>query len=865
LVVVESPAKARTIEKYLGRGFKVAASVGHVVDLPRKELGVDIENDFKPSYEVMPEKKKAVSALKNAAKDADEIFLAPDPDREGEAIAWHIANLLRKSGRPMRRMLINEITRPAVLKAIEEAGDIDQNRFEAQQARRVLDRLVGYLISPMLSKKFRQGLSAGRVQSVALRLVVERERAIRSFEAKEYWSIEARLEAEDPPEFKARLVAISGKGLEPPEKFDRDNNAFVAIDDKKHTHIPDEDSAARIVEALSGRPFVVHDVDKQERRRNPLPPFITSTLQQEAARKLGFTAKKTMTIAQRLYEGQDVGEGAVGLITYMRTDSPRIANEAADMIRGHIKAVYGDKFLPDRARMYKSRKGAQEAHEAIRPTSTERTPEAVKPHVDKDMHRLYELIFQRAVASQMKPAVYDQTTVEIPVGEYLFRAGGRVIKFKGFLAVYEEAQDEDVEKSEDMPLPPLNPGDKLKANEIVPEKHITKAPPRFTEASLVKELEERGIGRPSTYASILSTIQDRKYVEKQKRRFAPTELGERVTKVLLKAFPDILEVEFTARMENNLDKVEDGEENWVNLLRRFYGPFSERLAQAPGIIEDARQEKPTDIPCPLCGKELMIRWSKQGEFLGCSGYPECRFTSDFTRDDNREIKMVKRPEDEDAGIACEKCGKPMVIKRTRKDGSEFLGCSGYPKCKNTMDFIRDEQGKIEVTDGPRQEDTGISCEKCGKPMVIRKTRRDGREFLGCSGYPKCKNTGDFLRDGDGKIRMVVPGDEGEPCRKCGSPTILKRGRYGTYWACDNTACEKSKAKASKKAPAKKKEPEPLPDEPPCEKCGKPMVRKTGRYGPFIACSGYPECKNIRKKKDGKAKSSEKAESGNQAS
>ncbi len=874
LVIVESPAKAKTIEKYLGKDFKVKASVGHLVDLPRKSLGVDVEKDFKPDYEVMPEKKKTAAELKKAAKSADEIYLAPDPDREGEAIAWHIARLLSESNKPMKRVLINEITKPAVTKAIEQAGEIDENRFNAQQARRVLDRLVGYQISPIISKKFKTGLSAGRVQSVALRLVVEREKAIRSHTPREYWSIDARLSKGSPPAFTARLVSIDGKSLEVPERFDKDNNAFIPLDLEKYTFIPDGDTAQKIVNTVSKKPFAAKEVIKQERKRNPPPPFITSSLQQEAARKLGFTAKKTMTTAQRLYEGMDVGEGAVGLITYMRTDSTRVADPALQMVRDYIRQNFGDKFLPDKPRSYKSKGGAQEAHEAIRPTSMDRTPDKVAPFLERDQLRLYELIFLRFAASQMEPAVYDQTTVDMPVNGYLFRATGRVIKFKGFLAVYEEAQDDDAESGEDRELPPLKEGDKLELEELVPEQHFTKPPPRFTEASLVRELEERGIGRPSTYAQILSTIQERKYVEKEQRRFYPTSLGEMINSILVAAFPDIMDVGFTAQMENDLDKVEEGQRDWVALLKSFYEPFSRRLTQASRIIDEMQQE-PTDLECPLCGRELMVKLARKGEFLGCSGYPECPYTTDFERDDKGDIipsetstlekpcpkcgrplqirqgkqgefvgcsgypecnytadverdeqgkaRIIERQE-EDTGISCDKCGRPMVIKRTRKGNREFLACSGYPECKNARDFKRDEDGKIIVLERPEEEDTGIKCEQCGKTLVIKRARRSGKEFLACPGYPDCKNAKDFIRNEDGTVRPVEVGDEAGTCEACGRPLVLKRGRYGTFWACSgypdcniivgsdgkqtqksakSTAKKTSKKSASKKSAAKK--------------------------------------------------------------
>ncbi len=898
LVIVESPAKAKTIEKYLGKDYMVAASVGHVMDLPKKSLGVDLEKDFAPSYEVLPEKKKTVSKLKLAAKDSEEIYLAPDPDREGEAIAWHLYEILKKTGKPMKRVRVNEITRQAVIKAIGDAGELDRNRYEAQQARRVLDRLVGYLISPLLSKKLKGSLSAGRVQSVALRLVVERERAIRAFQPQEYWSVEALLAASAPPEFKAKLAQIKGKSVETPgERFN----------DKKHVFIRDEKEAKKIVEAVSSEPFIVGSVSRSERRRHPPPPFITSTLQQDAARKLGFTAKKTMMLAQRLYEGQDVGDGPVGLITYMRTDSPRVADQAIDMVRTHIHDVYGPEYLPRSPRTFKSKKTAQEAHEAIRPTVMKYTPEVVKDRLDPDMARLYELIYLRFLASQMRAAMYDQTSVDVPVGDYLFRAGGRVLKFKGFLAVYEEAADEDAEKEGDMALPPLNDGDRLDMREIIPERHFTKPPPRFTEASLVRELEEKGIGRPSTYAQTLSTIQDRKYVEKEQKRFHATPLGERITDILVAAFPEVMEVGFTAQMEADLDKIEEGDEDWIRLLRRFYGPFSTRLDEARKILDEMKNETPTDLPCPVCGNELMIKWSKKGEFLGCSGYPECKFTTDFDRDEKgevvprqKEIVQLDVPcpqcggplqiregrkgefvgcsaypdctftsdftrseageielseqNSRDTDVVCDKCGKPMAIKKTRQGGREFLACTGYPKCKNAKDFEIGEDGKIIIIERKTGE-TDIKCDKCQRPMAIKVARRTGKEFLACTGYPKCKNAKDFERDKEGNIRVLSPGDEGEACENCGKPMVAKRGRSGLYWACtDYPDCKTTKAiGGGELAPAAKKSapkagPELLPDEPVCEKCGSPMVRRQGRFGPFIACSGYPACKNIRKKK-----------------
>jgi len=874
LVIVESPAKAKTIAKYLGKGYQVKASVGHVVDLPRKDLGVDLAHDFAPTYEVMPEKKKVVAELIKAAKGVKEIILAPDPDREGEAIAWHIADLLGGKDKQIRRMLINEITKTGVQQALASAGELNRDLFDAQQARRILDRLVGYKISPLF-RKVRRGLSAGRVQSVAVRLVVDRENAIRAFKQQEYWSIAAQLSAKLPPEFKARLVAIDGKALELPERFDREKNIYIPLDKQKNTHIPNEAVASSILEAISNRPFVIEEVNRGERKRNPPPPFITSTLQQDAARKLGLSAKRIMTLAQRLYEGIEIGdEGAVGLITYMRTDSPRVANQALEMVREFIAKTYGKEFLPSQPRFYKSKKSAQDAHEAIRPTSLDRTPNQVKQWLDQDAYRLYELIFLRFVASQMENAVYDQTTVEIPVEKYLFRANGRVIKFKGFLAAYKETTDEEPENEEDFPLPPLEPGDQLQVREISPEQHFTKPPPRFTEASLVKELEERGIGRPSTYASILSTIQDREYVNKdQGRRFCPTPIGEMITAIMMKSFPDIMDYRFTAQMEADLDQVEEGRLSWQKLLHQFYPPFAKQLEHAAEVFK-------TDLSCPKCGKELVIKWGKNGEFLGCSGYPKCDYTSEFVREEGNGVKPVNKTEA--TSIVCPACGKPMQVKQSKR--GEFLGCSGYPECKQTMGFIRGEQGEIKprpkAAPAPAAEGEA-PCEKCGKPMVVRQGKWG--PFISCSGYPKCKNIrrkGKTAEGEDAEMKAPpapvekkaarpkaapAPAAEDEaPCELCGKPMVIRQGKWGPFLSCSGyPKCKnirklpkEKKAELAQAAeepgsekPARAKAPaEPAPTgEPPCELCGKPMVIRQGKWGPFLGCSGYPKCKNIRKK------------------
>jgi len=745
LVIVESPAKAKTIARYLGRDYMVKASIGHIVDLPKQRLGVEIEKDFEPEYQILPEKKKVAQELKKAAQKASRIYLASDPDREGEAIAWHIANLIRDSQKPIKRVLINEITRQAVKKAIENAGELNQDRFEAQQARRILDRLVGYLISPLLWKKIQSGLSAGRVQSVAVRLICEREREIEKFKPEEYWTIDAKFQGKAPPEFSARLIEFNGKKIK----------------------ISSQKQAEEIIEQLKGKVFQVAKVEKKERRRKPPEPFITARLQQEASRRLGFSAKKTMSIAQQLYEGVELGpEGRVGLITYMRTDSVRVSEQAISQVRKKIKEIYGEEYLPSKPNIYKSRKGAQEAHEAIRPTVMDYTPEKVKQYLTSDQFKLYQLIYQRFLASQMKPAVYDQTIIEITADGFLFKGTGSVLKFPGFLACWKEE-----DKAEEQGFPEVKPGEELSLLALEPKQHFTQPPPRYSEASLIRELEQKGIGRPSTYAQIVSTIQERGYVKKEKGVFRPTPLGYLVNEILIRSFPDLVNVKFTAQMENQLDRIEEGKLVWVDLLRSFFKEFSHQLEKAPKVIDEIKAEIPTDIPCPKCGKELVIRWGKKGEFLACSGFPACDFTANFQRGENGEI--IPKFERE-TGLSCPECGKPLVIRQG--EYGEFLGCSGYPKCRFTADFEKDEQGKIKIKPG---EKSGIKCEKCGREMQIKKVGK--REFLACSGYPECKNIKNFRRKENGEIEIVEKSSR--TCPKCGKELKLKKGRYGLFFAC----------------------------------------------------------------------------------
>ena len=675
LVIVESPAKAKTIKKYLGKDFSVEASSGHLIDLPNNKLGVNIEKNFKPEYVVIKNKKKFLDQLEKASKKADNIYLASDPDREGEAIAWHIVDRLKIKDKAYR-VLIYEITEKAVLEAIRNPSRLSRDMFEAQQARRILDRLVGYQVSPLLWKKVRRGLSAGRVQSVALRLVVEREREVENFKPDEYWTIEAELKQllDDAISFVAVLSKYDG------EKVD----------------IKTEEAANRAVEGLRNETYNVISVEKKERSRSAPPPFITSTLQQEASRKLRFPVKKTMTIAQKLYEGVELGdEGPAGLITYMRTDSVRVSEHAINEARGYIGEAYGADFLPEGPNIFKVKKSAQDAHEAIRPTSVIKSPDSVKIYLSEDEFELYKLIWQRFISCQMNPALYDQTTVEIESGKGLFRATGSVIKFQGFTIVYMEGKEEEEEakeKEEEKRLPDLSEGEDLKLIALEGKQHFTQPPPRFTESALVKELEERGIGRPSTYATILSTIQDREYVIREKNRLKPTLLGCAITDLLIDGFPEVMDVQFTAEMEEKLDEVEEGNVNWVDLLNGFYKEFGKRLEQAEVSMRSLRREGvATEIDCEQCGAQMIIKWGRRGEFLSCSKYPECKNAKQFEYGDGGAIRIKEKEEPEIRhDIPCDLCGKPMAVRRSRY--GKFLGCTGYPECKG-IKRLKDVQGE----------------------------------------------------------------------------------------------------------------------------------------------------------------------------
>ncbi|MGD0624672.1 MAG: type I DNA topoisomerase [Thermodesulfobacteriota bacterium] len=756
LVIVESPAKARTLSSYLKDDFVIKASVGHVKDLPHSRLGVDIENGFTPQYQVIKGKIKILKEIKNAAEKAKTIYLATDPDREGEAIAWHIAEELKRPPGTIRRVLFNEITARSVREAILRPERLNQDKFEAQQARRILDRLVGYLISPVLWDKVRRGLSAGRVQSVAVRLLCEREKEIHSFVPQEYWTLQALLEGSAPPSFKATLARV----------------------DSKKAEIRNQGEAQAILQDLDHLSFSVKEIERKERRKYPPPPYITSQLQQEAWRKLRFTAKKTMSLAQRLYEGVELGpEGPVGLITYMRTDSVRISAEALQEVRQFIAEKFGPEYLPEKPNVYKSRKTAQEAHESIRPTSLKYDPAAVKSFLNKDQLALYELIWNRFVACQMNPAVYDQTLVDIQAGKYLFRATGSILLFPGFMALYIETADENVAgEDQEGRLPELTVGEVLKLLGLTPDQHFTQPPPRYTEATLIKELEEKGIGRPSTYATILDNIQEREYVAKEKGRLYPTELGCLVTDLLVENFPDILDVQFTAQMEDELDKVEEGHLPWVQVLEDFYDPFQKNLEKAKLEMQDVKGKGvPTDLKCEKCGAPMVIKLGRNGQFLACSNYPQCKNTKEFQRNEAGAIEIV---EGKIVQETCEKCGAPMLIKTGRF--GKFLACSNYPQCKNTKKMLVNGEGQLEVA---QEEESSESCEKCGAPMLI-KTGRFGK-FLACSNYPQCKNTKRISSAKEGGAGGATPVPTGENCDKCGAPLVYRQGRFGPFIACSN--------------------------------------------------------------------------------
>jgi len=710
LVIVESPAKAKTINKYLGKNFEVKSSLGHIKDLPKNKLGIDLEKDFTPQYTVIKGKNKIVDDLKKSASGKKSVYLAPDPDREGEAIAWHIAGELASKKVKIYRVTFNEITKSAIQDAFKSPGQIDTNKVNAQQARRILDRLVGYQISPLLWGKLATGLSAGRVQSVALKMICDREDEILNFKQEEYWSIIAELQTADKTGFHAKLVKENDKNIK----------------------IANKDCADEILSYLKTCRYIVSEIKKQDKKKRPSAPFITSTLQQEASRHFSFTASKTMMIAQTLYEGIELGkEGSTGLITYMRTDSTRIADSAVKDARDFIESEFSKKYLPPKPQIYTTKKSAQDAHEAIRPTFAHITPDSIKQYLSSDQFKLYSLIWKRFVASQMESAVISQTSVDITAGKYLFRVTGSIIKFDGFMKLYMEKEDKektagDSDEGEEPNLPDLKKNDVLNLIKLDPKQHFTQPPPRYTEATLIKELELNGIGRPSTYAAIMERIQDKDYTKKIKGKFHPTELGKILTLTLKESFSKIMNEKFTASMETDLDEIEKGTKNWLDIIKQFYSEFSTDLENAQKNMKS--KSLTTDIRCDLCGKIMVVKWGKKGGFLACSGYPDCKKTLNYEKTEDGRIVPAKEIQPQFTEDKCANCGKPMILRKGRF--GEFLACSGYPECKTTKPVKSKETFK---------EQTDILCpqEGCGGNLVKRKGRK-GRIFYGCSRYPKCK-------------------------------------------------------------------------------------------------------------------------------
>ncbi len=787
LVVVESPAKAKTINRFLGKDYDVVASVGHVRDLPKNNLAVDIENNFEPRYVVKRDSSKAIKEIHSKAKKAEEILLATDPDREGEAIGWHIAEILKKKkvNKPISRIVFNEITRDRIRESVKKPREIDQNLVNAQQARRVLDRLVGYKLSPMLQWRIQRGLSAGRVQSVALRMVCEREKEIREFVPREYWSLHAEVLTPRSDKMDIVLSRRDGKKIEDKSLSREDVDAIIA--------------------ELEGAEFKVSSIQRKETLRRPAAPFITSTLQQEASRKLRFSPSKTNSIAQQLYEGISLGkQGPTGLITYMRTDSTRIAAEAVEEVRGYIHEHFKPAMLPDKPNVFRSKKGAQDAHEAIRPTSILRTPESVAPYLQEDQLKLYTLIWKRFLASQMAPAIWDETTVSVTARQYDFLARGRVMKFPGFTVVYTENKtDENDTENGDQMLPEVREGEILQHQKWNKEQHFTKPPARYSDASLIRALEENGIGRPSTYASTIRTIVDRGYVEREKGRLYATELGEEVNELLVKNFPDIVDVDFTAHMEDDLDHIEEGKREWHDVLRTFYQGFSKALDVAEhALVKEALGDE--EPKCPKCGGEMELRTGFYGPFLQCRN-TEC---------DGR-MGLRKKAVVEETDEVCDKCGAPMVIRRGRF--GRFLACSKYPACKNTCNL--DKQGnKIEKPEKEEPVLTDQKCPDCGGMLVIRKNRRNGEAFYGCQNYPKCK----FAKPMELDLKCPAPG--------CDGNLVTKRKGRQRFIGCDRYPDCKFTISGK------------VDKEVPCPKCGNSWTVVSNRRNklPLRQCP-VPEC------------------------
>ena len=848
LVIVESPAKARTINRILGRGFRVAASMGHVRDLPEKDLGVDLEHDFQPTYEVIGRRKKTLSGLKKRAAGAAEVYLATDLDREGEAIAWHLKEALELPDEKVRRVTFHEITAPAVRRAFAEPRQLDMHKVNAQQARRILDRIVGYQLSPLLWEKVRRGLSAGRVQSVAVRLIVEREREVRNFRSEEYWKVTAYFTAPTGETFTAELTALDGE----------------------KPHLANAAEAERVVEALRPSPFRVRSFTEVERLAQSPPPFITSLLQQRASIELRFSISRTMQLAQRLYEGVPLGdEGPVGLITYMRTDSFQVAYSAIARVREVIAQEFGAEFIPEKPRYYRSRPGAQAAHEAIRPTDPRRTPAEVRRHLEKPLADLYELIWRRFLASQMSPALWRDRKVEVvaPAGELgqaTFTGEGKELLFAGFLRAFGGAE-------KGSPLPVVAEGTELAVTAIDPSQHFTQPPPRYSEASLVAELEKQGIGRPSTYAPIISTIQERGYVELLQRRFQATPLGELVTDKLVAHFPDVMNVAFTKQMEEELDKVEEGEVDWVAALREFNGPFQADLAKARTEMKGANEEPVEGVACERCGAPMVYKLSRGQRFLSCSRYPECTFTRPVDEAGNPIVLAEE--------VRCDLCGGKMRPRSGRR--GPFLACENYPTCKFTRPLPEEEARRKKLLEKLFADGRLPSCGKCGQPMELKMGPRG--PFLGCSTYPKCTFTMSIRKaERRGESEGPQPPEksetqagaggsdaagepapqtvaEGSPCPRCGKPLVLRKGKKGDFLGC-SAYPECTYTKNLTKARERARKPAAKPSGETCEKCGKPMVIRAGRWGPFLACAGYPQCRNTRRlPREEKKEPAEKAE------
>jgi len=920
LVVVESPAKAKTINKYLGDDFVVKASMGHVRDLPEREIGIDISDNFRPSYEVLRSRSKVIKELRDLARHAPAVYLATDRDREGEAIAWHLVEALNLPADRVRRVIFNEITKSAITEAFSHPHEIDLDRVNAQQARRILDRIVGYELSPLLWRKIAKGLSAGRVQSVAVRLIVEREREIRAFVPEESWKISACFTAREADAAKVGAEWAKFRGGDPTQK---DALRWLGEHDAFRTELveiggssfdaKDAEAARAVAEALgmeitgvertpwdeyahlkleqariqghfaagSGRKATISDLTTKRTTSRPSAPFTTAALQQQASNTLRFAASRTMRVAQALYEGIDLhGEGPVGLITYMRTDSTNLSNESLDAVRPFIRSTYGDRYLPEKPNFYGKRQArAQEAHEAIRPTDPRRTPESLRKALTDEQFRLYDLIWRRFVACQMTPAEWDSTSISVtcdtPMGAARFSGNGRKLVFDGFMRVAGVT-------SEDQILPALTPGQAVGVLDVDPRQHFTSPPARYTEASLVRTLETEGIGRPSTYASIIETVQDRGYVEQEDRKFFPTALGEVVTDKLVAHFPKIMDVKFTSFMENELDKIEEAHLDWVHVLNEFYDPFRDLLTHAGEEMEAARAQ-PSDYKCPQCDGQMVYRWSKLGRFLSCSNYPTCKATMNVNR--KGEPLVAKAGE-----VHCELCGKTMVLRQAR--GSHFLGCSGYPECRNTLPCDA-EGAPLKVVP---EEELAQPCEACGEGTLVVKWKRQNA-FLGCDRYPKCKATAKIPPDIHVKRKPAPPPEEaGVLCDKCKRPMVIREGKRGKFIACSGfPRCRNAKpvekldelraataasgevvpslaeVNAAKSPSARRKaaggsvKPEDLGPPPAgfawtrtgrpvveqmpegelaCPECGQPMDLRRGRFGPFFSCTGFPKCKFV---------------------